>query len=929
MTPSNQTLVGRTTELEQARHYLTASEPRHASAILITGEPGVGKSTLADAIRELATSMKWMEAKAECGYLESPPPFWPLQQIIRQLGIANRFEEAEAEEASIDSSNRFSLFRTIAFDFAQLLKERNLLITLEDIDAADESTKALLSYLLTELADRPLLVVATGNMPTVQGSPALSSCIRAMIRSGRCRMLELQGLSAPECRELASEIDGESLPEDSAEALFDLTAGNPFLLRALLNSGLDLDAGRLSVPGSHIPAEIRFALLEKYEELTVVAKKVLETAALIGRSFSESEVIASMAELEPLQVASSIDEGEAAGLIRSGRRVNERVEFVHELARQLLITQIPASEQLTAELKIATALESVYAHSIENQAASLARRFAAAAPLIGPDKSVHYALLAGQRSLKVHAYEEAVEHFSKALDARSEATGDRIQADLLTGLAFAELHLARNADERRRGFEHQRSAYAVLKAIGDDLGALRVAAIAEGSLAGAFWNLEFLTEAVESAAEIVRGTREYCKLLCRLGLAYGILKGDQHTATNYLDKASTIALGLNSPEAEVEVLMNRGSVVGFWHMNWLEGLPLSLKAANLTANSSPAIRALADVASLLIWTGDSLASEYIERFEQAAERLNDPTYLSLSTVSRCMLSLMQGGLDAVEEIYSKKSESELGLCQIEAIAAIVAMERGSADAGQERLDRMVALAARREQIAELDVAVAAITLAYCGRYFSMPNDNSLAIAWSRQVLESATATPIVKFAATGALVLMGEQLPKESLAVLGARRGSFVPFAPLAVDHLIGIATQSSGNKAASLQFFDAAVRLAKSQDMAMVEAYALVDRIQVNGKTDSRRSKRVREIAASISSAAVVERLLQVNVGSRLPGGLTPKEAEILAFLARGLTNQEIADKIHRTIYNVQSHAYNLYQKIGVSNRAAATLWAYEHGLT
>lgn len=922
-----QFLQGRSQQIQQIEIHLEEFNKGPSSAVIITGEAGIGKSALCETIGNLGQERDWTVASVECGHLPSESAFLPIEELCNQVGITNALDLFRRASLDQSENGRTALFQGVTTELEQVLRDKRLMLIFDDSHLADESTKALLGYILLELHNYPIMAVLTGDLEMIRESRALGRAMSALIRSGRCPIIELSGLDSESCIPLVQSVAGLILDQQEAERLVNMTGGNPFLIRHLAQFGFDPGASPISADFK-VPPEIRFAVLEGFQELEPLAYKVLGIGAMIGDSFAVEELSAAVPDVDPATIAVALAEGGNAGAIQPWSPGDTHVRFKHSIARNLLANDIPVAERFEIQLNIANTFESLHKHEPEKYAAQIADRFEDLGAMVGWDKCIEYSILAGRQALNSHAYEDAVSRFTRALELQRSHQSDAVRAELLVGLATAELHIAVTAEERHRGFLHQNEAYELLSQMGNGLGALKIAAVGEGTLAGATWNVEFLQRVIDSTDAELKNSIEYVRLSSRVGLAHGILLGDLESANTFLDEAERIARKLGAPQELLGVQANRGSVEGFWHMDHTAGLEQSLEVTESPAVGKNHLRALADTSSILIRLADPRVPDYLNRLERLAADLRDPTYLSVASVSRAMWALLSGDFESVERYHSAQRESGIGQCQLEAIASISAFERGAAEQGQDRLNRMIQIASKRDQIVELDIAISALTLAYCSRFYSTSSANKLADAWARQILDNEQSSRVVRFAAISALILLGGDVPREATGILTSHQGQIVPFLPLAVDHAIALVAIDSGNPAGSTSYLDAAVRTARTRELPFIEAQALVDRVLVANGPDSRRSRRVRDLAKDMSCTGITDRMSQGSGNGRRPGGLTPKEQQILILIAQGKTNQQVADEINRTIYNVQSHAYNIFRKLNVSNRAGAIAKARELGM-
>ncbi|HET6548049.1 MAG TPA: AAA family ATPase [Solirubrobacter sp.] len=333
--------------------------------------------------------------------LEAPAELEPeLRELARFVPALRRHTRSEplAEDPRLQ---RRRLFEAVERVLAFAARERPLVVVLDDLQWADPSTALLLEHLLEEPPAARLLVIGTRR----EGGPALAGAER----------IALPGLDREATRALA----GDSADESFVRRLYDRTEGNPLFIVEILR-----DTGG-------IPQGVKELLEGRLARLSDGARGVLKTAAVVGREF-RLEVLESLLDAPALP---ALEEAAAKGLIAEVPDDADRFRFVHELVRELLYEDQSASRRVRLHHRIATALERL---EVAAGPAELAYHYVASRHLDREGKAVEYAVRAGEQALRGLAYEDAAEHYARALE-RGAALPARRRTELLLALGGARL----------------------------------------------------------------------------------------------------------------------------------------------------------------------------------------------------------------------------------------------------------------------------------------------------------------------------------------------------------------------------------------------------------------------------------------------------------------------------------------------------------
>lgn len=454
--PSDAPFVGRAGVLAAIDQAIANLDARRGGCLLLTGEPGIGKTRT---LFELCAHAREADAHvwvARCLEGDGAPPFWPLMQLVREAaddlgaealrtlmgGAAADVAQAipdlkhwlpdlpEAPELT-PSTARFRFFDGLCRFLKRVAAIRPLVLVIDDLQQADEPTARLLSFLVQQLgSDRVLIAAAT--RPVQPGRPAFDLA-RDLGKAAISVAIDLAGFSVGEVAHYLTQRTGAPPPESVVSALHDQTAGNPLYLQQLTHSiCMHHHAGSappweqllVSAHGHSVSTAIERLL----DGVSADCRLLLQTAAVLGRDFALGVLLdCTDAKRQPSsreRVLSLLAEARTAGLMSALDTPNQ-YRFRHALIREALYGQLTPQERASLHERAALALEALGAGSSSTQLAQLADHYCHAAPVLGTERALHYLMRAADDATQKLAYEEAAAHADRALSVLELDPPDR------------------------------------------------------------------------------------------------------------------------------------------------------------------------------------------------------------------------------------------------------------------------------------------------------------------------------------------------------------------------------------------------------------------------------------------------------------------------------------------------------------------------
>jgi DNA-binding CsgD family transcriptional regulator len=351
--------------------------------VLVTGEAGIGKTSLVDAFRSSYPLAEWWWGACDGGF--TPRPLGPVREIAAQAG--GRLRELCAGDT--DNTELFAAFAT-----ALESRRHPVGVIVEDLHWADEASLDWLAFLSRRLERLPALVLATYRDDEPHGDELLAAVMGRVSTHPSTRRIRLPRLSAAGVRRLAAGRD--------ARALHAATGGNPFFVHEVLAS-----------PVGTVPSSVADVARARVQQHSSAGRRMLAAAAVVGRPASAG-LLAAVAGVP----AGALDECQASGMLRAQGPL---LAFGHELVRLAVEQDVPLVQS--------EELHRIALMALEHEGADEAELAHHAVACGDVDATLRHAPVAGRAAARASAHREAVVQFQRAL-AHAELLPATEQADL-------------------------------------------------------------------------------------------------------------------------------------------------------------------------------------------------------------------------------------------------------------------------------------------------------------------------------------------------------------------------------------------------------------------------------------------------------------------------------------------------------------------
>jgi len=826
--------VGRQREMGDLKAALEDALSGRGRLVSLVGEPGIGKTRTAQELATYAglrgTQVLWGRCYEEQGV----PPYWPWVQAIRSYvrerdpeQLRSDMGSGAADIAEVVSDvrerlpglppapqlepeqARFRLFDSITAFLKTASHRQPLVLVLDDLHWADQPSLALLQFVARELGGARLLIIGTYRDMELSRQHPLAEALGELTRERLFQRVLLRGLTQEDVGRFIEMTSGNSPPRGLVEAVHTQTEGNPLfvteVVRLLVQEG-ELSADKVRETDSwtiRIPEGVREVIGRRLNRLSQRCNEALTVASVIGREFTLAHLRPLVEEVTEDRLFEILEEALSARVIEELPQSVGRYQFTHALIQETLTAELSLTRRVRLHARIAQALEDLYGDDAESHAAELAHHFAQAESVTGTEKLVHYSVLAGERALTGYAYDEALGHFERGLNAKdvdlsgTEPAEDAEAAELLLGLGRSQMAVMQRV-QIPEAMTNLRRAFEYFAAIGD---VDRVMAVVETPYVSLPGHSAGMAELIGRALEMIPpDSQPMGRLLCLHGKALGWEEADFQGAKTQLDHALSLAERDGDTVLQMQTLA-AFSIVNAMHNRWQDVLDSALTAIELSSNVDDPNAEMASrywSAVALTHTGDlEAARQHASVILPLAERLGDRFSLASALWPNELVSHLQGDWQAAREF----SDRSLAVSPLDPrlLMARVPMEYevGNFDVGETLVGQaleVMRLAPRGPNTAYTTVA---IIIAIAARITGDTSQTDIAISAAETVLAAPGALSIATILARVALGLISVQRGDASAAeqqyqALVSERDTTL-LTTIAANRLLGLLAQTVG----------------------------------------------------------------------------------------------------------------------------------------
>lgn len=948
------------------------------------GEGGVGKTRLVSEVAARAGSRGWDVAHGRAYPVEKGTPYalfsdaWlPIlnDMDLNTLRVLSRGSEAElrrlfpamsaGEDApDVESGDPEELRTRILWNFAEFVKRyakrTPVLLVLEDLHWADESSIELAHFLARQASGHPIVLLCTYRDQERDRSRNLIQAERSLTSVGAGEVMQLQPLTRDHVGELVSRTfgAGAEVVRDFTAVLYGWTRGNAFfveeILKALTSGGalryehgtwVGWEAKEFGMPGS-----IRDAILTRVGGFSAEERRVLEMTAMVGAPASFG-LLEAITEMPPTELLSAVEAVCASGIFEERAEGNEVVyEFRHPLVRQTLYDEFGLQRARVLHGTVAEAMERHYGSSVFEHADELAYHFARTDGTRLRGKAARYLAAAGASALERRADNEAIRYLEGALERTNGARpsgGDTVSArEVLPLLARAYSHVG-DFDKARslwastlEGMDPTASEYP---------GVCRALALTEvwrGGHDGAMTYLERGFEAARTAGDdsaIVR------ILVARSHALQEVGRGDE--ALGALNEALPIAERLGDPRLLARV--HRGlALLHVWvgpPAEALEHGELAIELAQAVGDLSIEFWARWGLAVLTGMRGDTeVMGRAIDEVVQIADKLRSPVLRLWAADMAVELAFARGEWDVGIGIGERSIETARSLNQRTLLPRLLVWTsqfysaRGDIDRAETLVQEAVEISGLDDESKPIDVHQVVPTYIGLALHHITVGDFEDAIDAAEQGLQIAEGTGYILWAVHRLLPALAEACLWAGHIDRAEEVGRRMRAHAEKIDHRLGIAWSDAcaalvrwkrGDPGGSTDLMASAVNELSEIPMIWTATRLrrqLAGRFAEVGRMEEAVAEldQVHAVCVKVRAGLELEKTrgMYRELGLRPPPipsedgplGLTPAEFAVARFVSKGLSNKAIARELRCAARTVSTHLSNIYRKLDIGGPGA-----------
>ncbi len=429
-------IVGRAAELERLDAALRRTREGHSTAVIVGGEAGVGKTRLVEALADRARSEGCLVLTGGCLDLgERGIPYAPFVEAFRTLvrttdaatlpsllgpgrAVLGRLipeldahEEPSGPEPPGARGGQTRLFELIQGLLERLARGHPVVLVIEDLQWADQSTRDLLSFLVHVVRRTAVLFVVTARSEELRVGHPVLPYMAELERLASVDRIEVLPLGRGEVAQQVTAILGRRPSDEQVDAIVERTNGNPFFVEQIL-------ASRPETPGPEVPPRLRDVLLGRLAQLSPGAQEVLRAASAAGARIDD-DMLAEVSDLPSRELRDHLREVIEHGILVAvgGQHQRQRYAFRHDLLREVVYQRLFPGERRRLHAAYASALTARLAEpggtlSAPASPGELAYHWDASGEY---QRALPATIEAGDAAMRVYAHADAARSYERAL----------------------------------------------------------------------------------------------------------------------------------------------------------------------------------------------------------------------------------------------------------------------------------------------------------------------------------------------------------------------------------------------------------------------------------------------------------------------------------------------------------------------------------
>ncbi|NQW20336.1 MAG: AAA family ATPase [Chloroflexi bacterium] len=943
---SEDSIVGRTEELAIIRKVAgRVGSSKFGGLTLVKGIAGVGKTRLMEELASDAVKNDVASVWAHCSNDDGVPALWPWVQVLRKLvtdaelirltnsqpssiqRLANHFPEfinwgvGLSVHGSVDPyTEKFLLLDSIRTIIIDIGKSHPLLIIMEDLQWADDSSISVLEMILESPGPEGVELVVTVRDDVLAAHRYIPS--RTITGSVNFASVVLNDLNQSDSETLFADLVGESVAEDSLADVWAITHGNPLFIREYASSWVR----GIAFGDGYVPSSAIETIESRLSVVSVEKLAVIEYGAVLGNEFDFARLAAVMKTPDRHDLAVKIGNGIELGLIEERPESPGWFKFTHEVIRRVIYDRIPNSHRATIHREIAETLENLPGESTTGHAAEISAHWQRAGVAGDLERSAHWALRAGREALDSFSFNNAHDHFEHARQAAHQIGAKNVEAEANAGVGESLAPLGREEEAIKYltlAFDQFLESGLVDRAV----------QIGQVNFTGTYGQLAMVPIYERCLDLIEADSLVGARIQSHLARVVAIEMGDFKRGRALLKSASRIARKSRDHHLE-SIAAGYGVQIAAFAAEWSECIAYCERVFELQSDvDDPYSVSIAGMLLAGFRVGEGRHKEsdaLMARSRRSAERSGNKLRIVSCDLLELRIAHSRCEWDRVDRVISNTSPEYPSADRVVAMSALCHHLVGNTTAGDAALERFLILPPETPESPD-------------AQYFpflarSTKNSEHIAIVKDAAVIAEKSRAEYIR---RRGVVAKGWMAVEEDDIETGKDAMEDLQSAELLQDEisLLPALEFLCGDIDKAATDFEELIESLHIKGILFYEAWARFDFARLLATHQEVRPdiqpknyvSEARALALKLGLIPLVARLDELldSLGIvRTPFDLTRREIDVLTLVAHGSTNKEIADSLFVSPHTVNRHLGNLFTKLGVSNRAAATDLAHQRNL-
>jgi tetratricopeptide (TPR) repeat protein len=435
-------LVGRDKEIDTLRSSWSAAAAGRGGMVLISGEPGAGKTRLARELVDYARITGGAVLQGGCYELEAATPYLPFIEALRTWvhqstdgELRRAAGEAGAELARLApelesrigpfpegpalsaAEQRLRLFDGVARCLFSLAEPKGLLLLIDDLQWADQASLSLLHYFVRLIGRERVLILGCYRETDLDRSHPLAEALDTWHRERAASRVHLRRLDPEATSTMLKVLLGQSeVTDDLSASIHRETEGNPFFIEEIVKTLVDdgqivCEIGgwcRRDAEELVLPQGVKAAIGRRLDHVSESTVELLRAAAILGKTFEFSE-LAAVTDTPEDALLDALDEAVAAQLVET--RSGETIAFTHDKIREVLYHELNPIRRRRLHFRVAEGLEALRDRGGRVAVEDLAHHSMEGGCL---DKGFEYARQAAAEAAEIYAYCDSLRLYERA-----------------------------------------------------------------------------------------------------------------------------------------------------------------------------------------------------------------------------------------------------------------------------------------------------------------------------------------------------------------------------------------------------------------------------------------------------------------------------------------------------------------------------------